>query len=117
MGALSSSSYVTDNAELEKLKILIEDPSVTLKAILGMAYECCCDQALSRWIQARLGQNDPHSSDLIEELCNDEQELLELGQHADDSLMRDVFANFVIQKILFYARPAQLEMLFKTILK
>jgi len=61
--------------KLEKIKLMIEQPTSDLSLVVGLASESCRDQTLSRWIQVRLDLNDSKSQALYEEICSDETAL------------------------------------------
>lgn len=118
-----------DQSRVEKLKEFLDSQAslpdgaeilnkIPLSYVLGFAAECCRDQTCSRFIQSKLTssndlpENDPLTID--KELFY--QEIDYYMKHIDkNSLFKDVFGNYVIQKMLESGNRLQVNRIYETV--
>ena len=77
--------------------------------MLGRASDCCRDQVCSRFIQKSLGKSGKGDKDAFyKEISIDELQIANAKVFTKISLLRDVFGNYVVQKMLDFGSPSQL---------
>ena len=106
-------------------------PPVTLKEMFGYASDFCRDQQCSRFIQEQIkgGSSAEDRDAFFAEICKDEEDIVNAaafassgsrtgdGPQPPQSLMRDVFGNFVVQMVLEYGSQERIDQLFDCIIQ
>lgn len=102
------------NAQVNALKQRIDKKlEISEEEVLALAPESCKNVAVAKWIQENLG-NPRFSEEFTKTISQYELGLLE-SKDCSKSIMRDIYGNYVVQKMLELNSQSQKDLLFKMI--